>query len=210
MPKLDEKTQLARRERIIDAAERCFARQGFHRTSMQDICREAGISAGALYLYFTSKEDLIAGICERQKTEIAQALASVSEAPDFMQALARIAQTYCIEKPEEELRLQVEINAEALRNPAIGRIVREIDAFVLDSFTRLIADARAKRRIDPAIEPALVAQILTILGDGIFLHRAMDPEFDVKACLPVVLSLVSQLMRPVEKSSEKTVASAKV
>ena len=43
MPKLKPSTQAARREHILDAAERCFARSGFHRTTMQDICREANI-----------------------------------------------------------------------------------------------------------------------------------------------------------------------
>ena len=58
MPKLKPETQSARRENIIDAAERCFARSGFHRTTMQDICKVAGVSPGALYVYFKSKEDL--------------------------------------------------------------------------------------------------------------------------------------------------------
>ena len=198
MPKLDEQTQRARREHILDAAERCFAREGFHRSSMQDICREAAISPGALYLYFTSKEDLIAGICERERTHFAHALSSVAEAPNFMAALSQLAQAYCVDEPEEKLRLHLEINAEALRNPAIGKTVREIDAFVVDSFQRLLDGARAKGRIDPAIDSGMVAQILSVLGDGIFLRRAIDPEFDVKACLPVVLSVMSFLIKPVQ------------
>ncbi len=39
MPKLKPEVQHQRRERILDAAERCFARTGFHRTTMHDICR---------------------------------------------------------------------------------------------------------------------------------------------------------------------------
>jgi TetR/AcrR family transcriptional regulator, repressor for uid operon len=65
MPKLKPETQQARRESILDAAEMCFARSGFHRSTMQDICKAAGISPGALYVYFASKEDLIAGIVDR-------------------------------------------------------------------------------------------------------------------------------------------------
>ena len=56
MPKLKPDTQRARREHILDAAEVCFARAGFHRTTMQDICKEALISPGALYVYFTSRK----------------------------------------------------------------------------------------------------------------------------------------------------------
>ena len=64
MPKLSEQAQESRRAHILSAAEACFARAGFHRTTMQDICREAGVSPGALYLYFASKEALIEGIAE--------------------------------------------------------------------------------------------------------------------------------------------------
>jgi TetR/AcrR family transcriptional regulator, repressor for uid operon len=45
-----------RRTRILDAAETCFVRSGFHRTTMQDVAAEAGMSAGNLYRYFPSKE----------------------------------------------------------------------------------------------------------------------------------------------------------
>ena len=62
MPKLKPDTQRARREHILDAALTCFARGGFHATTMQAICREAGVSPGALYVYFDSKEALIAGL----------------------------------------------------------------------------------------------------------------------------------------------------
>ena len=47
MPKLKPDTQRARREHILDAAEICFASNGFHRTTMHDICRQAGVSPGA-------------------------------------------------------------------------------------------------------------------------------------------------------------------
>ena len=177
MPKLDQETQRARREHILDAAERCFTREGFHRTSMQDICREAGISPGALYLYFTSKEDLIAGICEREKTKLAKDLASVAEAPDFMAALAQLGETYCLGEPPEKLRLHLEINAEAMRNPAIGQTVCAIDKFVLESFERLLTDARAKGRIDPSVDLDTIAQVISILGDGLYLRRALHSDF---------------------------------
>jgi len=55
MPKLKPEVQTARREHILDAAETCFARAGFHRTTMHDICKEASVSPGALYVYFDSK-----------------------------------------------------------------------------------------------------------------------------------------------------------
>jgi AcrR family transcriptional regulator len=60
-----------RHARILDAAERCFVRSGFHRTTMQDIAAEAKMSPGNLYRYFQSKDALVAGITERDRAEIA-------------------------------------------------------------------------------------------------------------------------------------------
>ena len=59
MPKVSEAHRAARREQIIDAAIRCVGREGFHRTTMSHVIAESGLSAGAVYGYFTGKEDLI-------------------------------------------------------------------------------------------------------------------------------------------------------
>ncbi|MFD3314386.1 TetR/AcrR family transcriptional regulator [Streptomyces sp. NPDC058694] len=52
----------ARRRQILDGAARCFARNGFHATSMQDVLKEVDLSAGAVYRYFSGKDELIAAI----------------------------------------------------------------------------------------------------------------------------------------------------
>lgn len=197
MPKLDEDTQRARREHILDAAERCFTESGFHSTSMHDICRSAGISPGALYTYFPSKEALIAGICDREKTKLASALAVVAEAEDFMAALSALANAYCVQQEPEKLRLHVEMNAEALRNSAIGEIVRSIDQFVLNSFERLLAKARDEGRINTSLEPAALAQILAVIGDGICWQRAMNRDFNPAVVLPVIMGWVGTAIQPV-------------
>ena len=54
MPKVSEAHVEARKQQIMDAAKTCFSRQGFHQTSIQDICREAELSPGAVYRYFDS------------------------------------------------------------------------------------------------------------------------------------------------------------
>jgi AcrR family transcriptional regulator len=59
MPKISEKQRQARRDQILAAVWPCFLRKGVHATSMEDIIRESDLSAGAVYLYFKSKEELI-------------------------------------------------------------------------------------------------------------------------------------------------------
>ena len=65
MPKVSAEHLANRRQQILDAAASCFARNGFHRTSMQDIVKESGLSAGLIYRYFTGKDDMIVAIVER-------------------------------------------------------------------------------------------------------------------------------------------------
>jgi AcrR family transcriptional regulator len=196
MPKLKPATQAARREHILDAAEKCFAEAGFHRTTMQDICAAAGVSAGALYLYFASKEDLIAGIVERDRAKLANELSHLSAAPDLMAALAKLADHYSHEEPHYKRVLNAEIGAEATRNPAVERIFRSVDAYALDSLEALFARAAASGKIAPSCTPRTIAEALAIMGDGLCWRRAIDPSWDPGAVLPVLMDLVRALLNP--------------
>jgi len=64
MPRVTEQHRAARRSEILAAACRCFARDGFHATSIADIISESGLSAGSVYLYFESKNEIIAAVVE--------------------------------------------------------------------------------------------------------------------------------------------------
>lgn len=78
MPRLDEATRAARRADILAAALACFARTGYHDTTMAEVAEAAGVSKGTPYLYFPSKEDLFialhdewgCGLADRVTTEV--------------------------------------------------------------------------------------------------------------------------------------------
>src|SRR5688500_17498902 len=67
MPKVMPQYLEMRRQQVVDAARACFARTGFHQTTMQDICGEAELSPGAVYRYFRSKEEIIEAIGEESR-----------------------------------------------------------------------------------------------------------------------------------------------
>ena len=56
-----------RKNQILDAAKHCFEQKGFHATTMAEICARAQISPGALYRYFSSKEEIIDAMCDEQQ-----------------------------------------------------------------------------------------------------------------------------------------------
>src|SRR5260370_17032628 len=74
MPKVSEEYRQARRAQILAAARGCFIRQGFQETSMADLLAEAGLSSGAVYNYFSSKEEMIVAIAEENIGQVISGL----------------------------------------------------------------------------------------------------------------------------------------
>ena len=196
MPKLKPETQNARREHILDAAETCFAQAGFHRTTMQDICKLAGVSPGALYVYFDSKESLIEGLTERDRVEFAERFALVVEATDFLAALRDLGDFYMDPRRALKARLGIEIGLEATRNPRVGEIFKRFDDEVKDNFERLFARLKAEGRIAPAMDVPKLANAVIIIADGMFWRHAVRPDLDSAEALPLAFALIEGLLNP--------------
>ena len=204
MPKLKPDTQRARRDAILDAAEFCFARSGFHRCTMHEICKEAGISPGALYVYFASKEDLIAGLAERDRAAFQERFAPLSDATDILNALRMVGEQYFVEEPKHKRMMCVEIGVESTRNEKVGEIFRSVDCHVHQSFRDLFARLEADGRIAPALDTETLADLLTVIGDGMMWRRAIDPDFKPDRLMPVVTALVGSLINPTSREAGET------
>jgi TetR/AcrR family transcriptional regulator, repressor for uid operon len=198
MPKLKPDTQRARRENILDAALRCFARSGFHATTMQDICKEASVSPGAVYVYFASKEDLIAGLCERDRAEFAERFAVLAAAPDFLEALQGVGEHYFIDESPDRQKFVIEMGVESTRNPRIADIFMKVDRFCSDSFEAMFQRLKDEGRIAPRVDIPTLAKVFNVIGDGMFWRRSIEPGFDARATLPVLIDMVGTLLNPVE------------
>ena len=210
MPKLKPETENARRQHILDAAERCFARGGFHATTMQDICKEAAISPGALYVYFDSKEALIAGLCERDRAELSERIEKMAQAQDFLAALSAIGETYFVDDPASRQRVVMEMGLEAARNPRVAEIFFGTEKFCSDAFQSLFQRLKNEGRIAPEIDIATLTKVFHVIGDGLFWRRAVIPHFDVREVLPVLTQLIGALVRPVEAADSSQTISERV
>jgi TetR/AcrR family transcriptional repressor of uid operon len=210
MPRLKPDTQRARREHILDAAEHCFARAGFHATSMQDICRQAHVSPGALYVYFASKEALIAGLVERDRQNFQSRFAQLAEAPDFFAALEAIGNAYFVEDESYRRRMCIEIGLESTRNEQVGEMHRSVDSFVRTSFETLFQRMIDKGRIRPSHDAPALARIFMVIGDGLFWRSAIDAGFDMSKTIPDVVEVIRQLLNPVPDTAARLVAAAGV
>jgi TetR/AcrR family transcriptional regulator, repressor for uid operon len=186
--------QSDRRTEILDAAERCFARAGFHRASMQDICGEAGMSPGNLYRYFPSKEALIAGICERNRADAVASFALVDQAPNFFDGLAGLARHHLVDRTDAEVGLCAEIMAESRRHPDIAKLYQGIEHDIKDRIATMLRNAAERGEIRNGLDLDAAATVLMVLGDGMSWRRSVDPAFDAEAALPLILQMVRCLL----------------
>jgi AcrR family transcriptional regulator len=195
MPKVSDAHRAARRQQILDAAAACFARDGFHRTSMQDIVRESGISAGLVYRYFTGKDDVIAAIVTEwhdQRQVFASGTVDERAAAylDYLRSVGDPANA-------ARLRLGVQIWAEAVRNPRIQELSRRN----VDDPRAAVAAALAT--VPTGLDPDALARVLIALYQGLLVQTVWDETVDNDAYVRTVAAILGALIPPAPPSAPR-------
>ena len=175
MPKVKPETLAIRREEILTAAETCFARQGFHQTTIQDVIRESGLSAGCIYGHFASKEELIQAIGESRHTHDSALLATKEADQDPLQSLRAIARAFLSDLQKEQglraRRVALQLWAEALRDDVVRdqvtKGIRKPIALIVD----LLRRGQRSGAIDRAIQPRAAARAMVAMFQGLVLQR---------------------------------------
>ena len=200
MPKVPAQYLEARRNEILDAARTCFVRRGFHQTTMQDICREAQLSPGAVYRYFRSKEDIINAAIDRYTAEITRLIAVTrSMAPSPNQAIEMLGRHMFarFQDPnfEQECRLDVETWPELLRNDRLlAAIRRQLDT-VRKSFVEMFRQAQAELHLGgpESYPPEHLYSLVSAVYLGLRINKLLEPEaVDPDGVFQVLLQLLSR------------------
>jgi AcrR family transcriptional regulator len=89
VPKISSEAKAERRKQILEAAKVCFARKGYEQASVDDVCECAGLSKGAIYLYFKTKDELIWAIIDAQAQRLRE-IVSARSAAEIKQALQEL------------------------------------------------------------------------------------------------------------------------
>ncbi|MFI2840635.1 TetR/AcrR family transcriptional regulator [Mycolicibacterium sp. PDY-3] len=147
MPKVSQEHLDARRTQILDAATRCFARQGFHATTMADVLTESGLSAGAVYRYFRGKNELVSAVAEQVLDGAYTRLESVLLAESVPTPADAVHGVVAAIDPgvghDEHLRMAVQVWGEALRDDNLAQLAGagygRIRAIFVDYARRAIA-----------------------------------------------------------------------
>ena|GEM_PF-168802 len=181
-PKLDPKTD--KRERILRAAVKVFARKGFYATRVSEIAKAAGVADGTIYLYFENKDDVLVSLFQDRITKLIAALEEIvapgpqgegpeSEAPSFDQRFQRVVELQLgLLDGRRDLAEVVTVN---LRQSS-----RLLKQFATPLFTRylevmagLIAEGQRDGAVRLDLNPRIVARSLFGALDGVAVTWAL-------------------------------------
>ena len=181
-----------RRSQILDAAAKCFNKEGFHSASMAKIATEASVSVGQIYRYFENKEAVIAALVEQHLVGLTKRIAEVRGGGDPLEELLEIARYYaghCMNP--ERAALKLEFLAEAARNPRIGEIVRMDHDAVRGHIREILVRNRSPLKdcdLDRSVD--LIATFL----DGWSIHAVKDRNATVDSYIASLRPLVKAML----------------
>lgn len=186
-----------RREQVLEAALRCFADQGFHATTMADVIRESGLSAGSVYRYFPSKNALIQAGSDGIFSAARGALAELEERPqptspaEALRHLLDRIMSVATAGDVDLTRVGVTAWAEALRDPALLAVVRKLYRALRSDFVTLLERWRDAGHLPADTDPELAGQALFGAMPGFLVQRLLLGDVDVNSYVTGFASLLS-------------------
>jgi AcrR family transcriptional regulator len=190
------------RERLLKAAAAVFARQGYDGTKIMDVVRESGLSTGAVYGRFRSKNDLLREAIVSRSTSAARTGAEgLERVADFI--AAGVARTDAPLSDTEALRLEAYVTAR--REPEVAQALADAYAQFRARVAPLAETARRDGTVGDDIDPEAVVFLVRILHLGLLLHRASGlPGPDESAWQALVERLVASFgQTPITPEEER-------
>lgn len=191
----------ARRRQILEGAALCFARNGFHATSMQDVLKEAGLSAGAVYRYFSGKDELIAAVVGEvldvlTETYEGAAVETPPPLPDVLvsRALERLKEIRpgVLDNGDWVFpRLLIQVWTEILRNEDLGDVVHTGYERIRVAWQRVVESYKAARLIPEDADADAMARVMIALAQGFAAQLAVFGEVSMDSLRDGLRALMS-------------------
>jgi len=192
MPRVSEEHVEARKHQIMDAAAACFCRKGFHHSTMQDICRQADMSPGAVYRYFCSKEEIIESMLRERQGATAAIIEAVRGRGSTLQVLDELSDVFFSNlENTQACALSVELWAEALRSPRVKELLLNELRNVSTPFIEMVRNAQERGEINPALDAEATAQVMISFFDGLILQKATNSSVDVSQYVAVMKAMMN-------------------
>jgi len=181
-PKVPKAYRDARRAEIQAAAVKCFMEKGFHNTTMQDIYEATGLSPGAVYNYFSSKEDIIVAAVKDFNDWSISSLETLTTNDPADSLMKYIRFWLSIIKQKEyrtNISVYLDLYSEATRNNDIREAVLKIHDTIHARLIELVKQNQRLGLFNPRLDPLAIARAIMSMLFGITIHKALEPEVDV-------------------------------
>ncbi len=185
------------REKILNAAESLFSRGGYYDTSMDQIVLESGLSKGAIYGYFNSKEELFLALQDRELsstlTRVKAAFAPSDSAKSKLRKAAAIAFSSLVGKSRDECRMHLEFGVAAPRISSLMTMQDNRYEAAHSLVAEIISEGIRAGEFRKDLDVDRAASVLIAVVDGLALHWATTTrDFDWKKLENEVSSIVMQ------------------
>ena len=188
----------ARKAAILEAAERLFARQGVGNATMQEIAEEADLSAGAIYRYYSSKDELLQAyfkhcVIEGPVALINQAATADSPREQLKAASEMVRQMWLTEGSEKVIGELETVLAGARQPEETGVLIREAREQVYEVVQAIIEEGQQQGEIDSDFDPRSLAKTLYAFVYGIWIMSLESEEEEVNAMFGALDQIVDRL-----------------
>jgi TetR/AcrR family transcriptional regulator, repressor for uid operon len=183
MPKISAQASRQRRDNIMDAARRCFVRSGIH-ISVDDICAEAGVSKGALYGYFPSKESIIQAIADEHVSDLARVRKSKSADELIAALLERLG------NGRTSARLELEAWAYSLKNEKLRNRLFENAAELRLSIKEALESIGVSNDSGQKLSIGDSALLIETIAMGLVARAALGEDAEAERALSLVISAI--------------------
>ncbi len=199
MPKISDEQRQARRDQILAAAWRCFSRRGIHATSMEEIIREADLSAGAVYLYYKGKDDLILAAVSTYMAELRGLLLPILSKgemlgpPEFAREITAAILSHTQQKELDLNGIILMCWSEAQSNAKVKELIAGFQLKYREGLTRIVRQWQKRRCLSNAGKPEDIGKALLSFFLGFIVQSALLGEINPKTAGRGIAGLVGNI-----------------
>ncbi|UCF62211.1 MAG: TetR/AcrR family transcriptional regulator [Anaerolineaceae bacterium] len=166
------------RSRLLEAAERSFAQQGFDGTGVAKICQAAGVTKGAFYHHFSSKEDVFMELfrrwLERLEIQMAKLRENSASVPEELLSMTSLMQEV-LQATEGQFPIYLEFWTRAMRDPAIRQELISPFYRYRDLFSEMVLKGVSEGTMKE-VHPETTARLILAVALGLLIQGLLEPQ----------------------------------
>lgn len=188
MPKLTPETQLARKHQIIEAAIDCFAAQGFANTSMADIIKASGLSAGSIYSHFKSKDEIFQAAADHAFSFLTETLlANEGVALSPRAIFLKVTHGHPM---RDRFGTLTQFMGESNANSPFAEKVKDNAAYARDSVRKLLTPWAALQDGDATENAVRATDQFMLVFHGYIVRTTVDPDVNQQSLIEAGAALL--------------------